>query len=229
MSSRVAPMALRWTVAGSALLHTAFVGALVFGVSGSNRTRAGIQPVITTKLVRLGEQRPKNFLPRKDKSAPPKKAIAPTKTSKTPAPKPMDARERLKEISQLSNALSRLRGNKNNVVEGMANGSVYGEVTDLAQALIGNQYADEIKACAKANYVIEGIPPEKLKNRSARVFVRVAADGTFFDLHLEKGSGLPAFDRAVEGALRRCAKVSPPPKEISKQVQKDGVEFEFVP
>jgi TonB family protein len=205
---------------------------LVVGTAGPGHSSGLAETVITTKLVRLGKERPQDLLPRKQRMAPPaKKAVSldPASRRAEPAPKSVSAKERINEMSKLSNALSRLKEMGDEDPEGQEDGSPDGEVSSLAQALIGNKYATEIYACVKKHYAIEGLPPAKVKSRMAVVFVRVKTDGTFFDFKIEKSSGLKAFDRAVERSIRRCGKVSPPPVEILKQVREDGIEFEFRP
>lgn len=234
MDAHALPRGLRLTIIGSAILHVGVVVGLVVGTSGSSRAKHPVETVITTKLVRLGKERPKELLPRKVAPPPaPAKAapsVAPSDPKATPAPKPAkSADDRLREMRNLTSALNRLKNASQEDPEGHPDGSPDGEVSRLTEALIGNKYATEIYACVKKYYSIEGVAPEKVKNRRASVFVRVNGDGAFFDLNIEKGSGLRAFDSAVERAVKRCAKVSPPPKEIARQVREDGIEFDFQP
>ncbi len=216
----------------SVVLHLGIVVGLATASSASPR-RGPVETVITTKLVRLGTERPKDLLPRKATPPPPAKAVpVPVAREAEPAAKSVPAptaQDRLNEMSRLSSAMQRLKQADGEEAEGHPDGSPEGEVTNLAQALVGNRYATEIYSCVKKHYSIEGIPPERVRERQARVFVRVNADGSFFDFRLERSSGLAAFDRAVEKAIRLCGRVSAPPGEIAAQVRADGIEFDFVP
>ena len=65
----VQPRGLRRMVIGSLVAHVGIVFAVLLFVELGDRFRPPAQTVLTTKLVRLGEERPKEFLPRKE--APP--------------------------------------------------------------------------------------------------------------------------------------------------------------
>lgn len=220
------PRALRITLIGSGVGHVFLVIGLIVGTSveqsrsgcGCARSSSRAQTVITTKLVRLGKERPKELLPRKPKAPPPPEKIAPI-GKPDPAKQP--------EPKSLSSALERMKRASQEEVEGHPDGSPDGEVSSLTRALVGNKYATEIYACVKKHYAIEGLGPERVRGKQARVHVRVNHDGSFFDIKIEKSSGLKPFDRAVDRAVKRCGKVSAPPKEIAEQVRTDGIEFEF--
>jgi colicin import membrane protein/protein TonB len=231
MAVTTLPRGLRLTVVGSALAHAGVVVGLVVATSGTSHPRSRTDSVITTKLVRLGKERPKDLLPRKEAPPPPPKPVnlASEDAAAVPAKATPSVNDRLKELSRLSGALDRINQESEEEPEGMADGATDGEVTNLAQALVGNRYVTEIYNCVKKYYVVEGIPASRLGNREATVFVRVNGDGTLFDYRVEKSSGLAAMDRAVEHAIKRCGKVSPPPREMAQQVRSDGIEFVFVP
>ncbi|MBI5510656.1 MAG: TonB C-terminal domain-containing protein [Deltaproteobacteria bacterium] len=223
------PRGLRRSIVLSVVVHVVVVLGLVVATSGLARSKRSTQTVITTKLVRLGKERPKEFLPRKQELPPPAARSIAAAASDKASPKSPSGKDG-GEKQSLTDALSRLkRSSSADEPEGHADGVVDGEVSSLAEALVGNRYTTEIYKCVKANYAIEGIPPEKIKGKSAMIFIRVQGDGTFFDIKLETGSGLAAFDRAVEKAIKRCGRVSPPPKEILERVREDGIEFEFRP
>ena len=59
--------------------------------------------------------------------------------------------------------------------------------------------------------------------------VRIRADGTLFGERILDSSGLPAFDRAVERAVNKCGKVSPPPETMRDIVEEEGVGILFKP
>ncbi len=234
MRSSPLPAALRWILVGSGVVHFLFVVAVAVGAAGSSYSSKPPQTAITAKLVRLGKKRDKELLPRKvaPKPPPPKKAapvLAP-EPSAPAAPTPKSATDRLKEIGSVTDALSRMKKSmQEDDPEGDPEGTADGDASSLTQALIGNRYMTEVYRCVKAHYAIEGIPPRKIAGRKALVLTRINEKGKLFDFRIEKSSGLRAFDRAVERAVKRCGKVSPPPKEILRQVRDDGIEFEFRP
>ena len=139
------------------------------------------------------------------------------------------AKERINQLAQVTNALERLKERDREVPEGRADGVRGGEVSDLAHSIAGNAFATEVVRCLHDHYAIEGINPDAVKSRSALVVIRIDRDGSFLESHLEHSSGLPAFDRAVERALKLCGKVSPPPETMRDQVRNDGFEVEFQP
>ncbi len=225
---------LRFTIIGSAVTHLLVVIALIAGTAGSGRTMVPTETVIATKLVRLGKERQKDLLPRKEQPPQPaaKPAVnlapeaKPTNTSNAPA---KAVEKATKPTPSLSDALQRLRKNdaEQEEPEGREDGSVYG--TSLTEALIGNKYVTEIYNCVKSNYTIEGLSPERVRGRKTTVAVRVNTDGTFFDIKVENSSGLKAFDGLVVRAVKRCGKVSPPPKQLGDAVREEGVLIEFTP
>jgi TonB family protein len=193
------------------------------------------QNAIITKLVRLGKERPPDWLPRKP-STPPPAADAPVPIDVKGAAKPTEhqplptAKDRVKQLAQVSSALERLKKQQAaEDPEGSAQGVVGGEVSSLAEAIEGNRYVTEIVNCLKQNYAIEGVSPSSVKNRTALVLVRIERDGSFIESKVERSSGVPAFDRAVERALKLCGRVSPPPASMRDQVRNDGIEVEFQP
>ena len=230
MKVETLPKGLRRSLVLSIGVHVAVVVGLVVATTGTARSRRKSETVITAKLVRLGVERPKEFLPRKDEPLPgAPKPVAVPMTDKPSNTKVLSGKDPTAEKHSLSDALSRLKKSSQDAPEGVADGSPDGEVSSAAQALAGSLYLGEVRRCVKAYYDIEGVSQDRAKNRTALVFVRIQADGTLFDKKVERGSGLPAMDRAVDKALKRCPKVSPPPKELLEQVRDGGIEFEFQP
>lgn len=223
------PAALKGTIVASVAMHALVVATLVLGTRGLGRVEHHNEAVIITKLVKLGKERPKELLPRKDEgSAPAAKPVA-VAADKSNDGKVASGKDPAGEKRSLSDALSRLKKSSGEAPEGHPDGVVDGEVTSLAQALVGSRYATEIYRCVKTNYSIEALPPERIAGKSVTAVIRVQKDGTLFDFHIERGSGVPAFDRAVEKAIKRCGKVSPPPAELASQLHGDGVQLDFTP
>ncbi len=218
------PWGLYVTLVVSGIIHALVVAAVVFKAQASPGRR--VETVLTTKLVRLGKERPTEFLPRKEEPPPAAPRAAPMPNPQS-EPSPKSAGERLSEMRRLSDALARAK--KDSDVEGRPDGSPEGEVSRLSEALIGDKYASAIEACVQRHYDLEGLTLRQVAGRKVTMFVRVKADGSFYDVRVERGSGLAAFDRGTERALLRCGRVAPPPPEIADQVRDDGVEFEFTP
>jgi len=217
----------------SIIVHSTLLVVVVFGAQLVHPRRAPPQTVMITKLVRLGVERPPEFLPRIPVAAPPPAprpapAVAPQSEPATDSHAP-SAKERVAELSQVSNALERLKKQTPVDAEGHPEGVADGEVRSLAQAIAGQKFATEVVRCMKANYAIEGIEPSRVRDKSAQVLVRVAADGRIIHAELQRTSGLEAFDRAVDRAVARCGKVSPPPPELATDVERNGVEVVFQP
>ncbi len=234
MHRRILPAALRWILLGSGVVHFLVVVAVAVSAAASSRSGQPPQTAITAKLVRLGKKRPKERLPRKSapKPPPPKKAAPVLGHQPVPpaVPTPRSASDRLKELGSVTDALRRMKkAAQDDDPEGDPEGTADGDASNLTHTLIGNRYMTEVYRCVKAHYTIEGIPPKKIAGRKALVLTRINEKGQFIHFKIEKGSGLRAFDSAVERAVKRCGRVSPPPKEILRQVRDDGIEFEFTP
>jgi TonB family protein len=232
LSAEVVPPGLRRALWLSGLLHLGIILALIIASFLHDRDRGPAQSVLTTKLVRLGKERPKELLPRKEEPPPPPEKPAPALVAdakSAASPDLPSAKDRIKQLTQVSSALDRLKQQAPEEALGSPDGVADGEVSDAKLQVLGDIFGTEIKRCLQQNYAFEGVDAARVRNRSALVLVRVDADGRFIDHRIEKGSGLPAFDRAVESAVRRCGKVSPPHKTLRDTVRKDGIEVLFEP
>lgn len=211
------------------------VTAIIVGIVSirSAHSRKPAQNVIVTELVRLGKERPKDLLPRKDEPPP-----EPTKTDPAPQTKPTDApppqvkpkdatpsaKDRLSQLSKVQSALDRLKSQDE--PEGREDGSQYGTA---AKALAGNKLASEVYACMKAHWDLLGMSPAQAAGKSTKLAVNVQKDGRLTDFEITKSSGDQRFDSAVKGAAQKCGRVSPPPDQIAEQARKDGFELTFTP
>ena len=237
------PAGLHSMMLGSVALHALVLGLFMVASTFNARFAAPPQAVMVTKLVRLGEVRPKDLLPRMDEPAPPPPSpvvapapapvpVAPATPSPTamaplPVPKaaekrPVSARDRINAMSRVSKALDHLKQK----VEGTSDGSVEGEVSEAALAMIGNRYGTEVEHCLRRNYAFEGIDPAKVAGLKAVIIVLIQADGKITGHRIEQSSGSSIVDQAVERAVVRCGKVSPPPPEI-RDLVRAGIEVEF--
>ncbi len=229
LTHQAMPTALKGTIVASVAMHALVVATLVLGTQGLGRVEHHNEAVIITKLVKLGKERPKELLPRKDEgSAPAAKPVA-VAADKSNDGKVATGKDPAGEKRSLSDALSRLKKSSGEDPEGHPEGVVDGEVTSLAQAIAGSRYLTEIYRCVKANYSIEALPRERILGKSVPTVIHVQGDGTLFDIKIKTSSGVPAFDRAVEKAIKRCGKVSPPPADLANEVRTEGLLLEFRP
>ncbi len=233
MNQSLIPKGLRSLIAASALAHVAVVLLVVYGGRLAARTAPPPQAVLVTKLVRLGKERPKHLLPRKETPPPPpaKPVSVPTPDAPKPSPTPPmpSAKDRIAQLSQVSKALERLKHQKPEELDGHPDGVPEGEVSDLQKAILGSKFGTEVEGCLRDNFVIQGLDRERVRGLDAVVVVRVAPDGRFIDHSLKRGSGMPVFDRATERAIVACGKVSPPPKELASDLRETGIEVTFKP
>lgn len=231
----------------SALAHLVIL-VIVAVVATATASQPEPRDVVITKLVRLGKKRPKHLLPRKQRAArptPPPKKKAAVKQSVQPkqAPKPpkkrdtrdtRDALDQMRQQAQVASVLDRLKENddtNDDEPEGDPEGSLAGTTSDLSLAIIGNKYMNEVYACIHGNYHIEGLNAgsKSLRNKEVTMLVHVNAAGKITGHVIEQSSGVTAFDRSVEKAVRRCGKVSPPPNELRDQLVEHGIEIVFKP
>lgn len=221
-------------IVGSIVLHAGVIVAVVLTMNMHASARKP-QKVIVTELVRLGKERPKDLLPRKEAPPPePTRVDPPPQTAPSdPAPheKPQppkdaapSAKERLSQLSKVQNALDRLKNEEE--PEGKADGSQYGTV---ARALEGNKVASEVAACMHAHWTIPGVSMAQVAGKSADIAVTVDRNGAIGNFEILRSSGDPRFDSAVRGAATSCGKVSPPAAEIADQMRKDGIQITFTP
>jgi TonB family protein len=218
----------------SVIAHVGSVIVALLTIKAAH-SRKPAQNVIVTELVRLGKERPKDLLPRKEEPPPPpEKADPPPQTAPTDPPpqtKPQppkdatpSAKDRLSQMSKVQNALDRLKNQEE--PEGREDGSQYGTVS---KALAGNKAASEVHACMKAHWTIPGMSAAQVAGKSAKIAVSLQKDGRITDIEITKSSGDQRFDSAVKNAAQSCGKVSPPEPEVAEQLRRDGIELTFIP
>jgi TonB family protein len=200
------------------------------------KRRPPIQAINTT-LVKLGQERPKDLLPRIEKPQPetePEHTAIKTEPSKTiptvPVPQKTpipSAQDRIKNINQVSKALERVQ--KNSQAYGSPDGSADGTTSDASLAMLGHKYGAEVHRCIQKHYALMGLNPTQVQGKTATVLIKIRRDGSLGTSQLLESSGLPAFDSAVQRAVRLCGKVSPPPEELRETVLQDGLEIVFQP
>jgi colicin import membrane protein/protein TonB len=227
-------------VAVSLAAHAALVAALV--------VRAGPvldldQKPIVAKLVRLGETRPKEYLPRKDEPPPPPPPAtaaaptpapsaptppaAPSRSATAPAPKPAAARSAPGGApggTSLSNVLSRVRKQ----VEETRYGDPQGDPTgDASEGEEGDRYLALVHQAIHQNYRAPSTISERERlYLKATVVLYVEADGRIARWTFQARSGNAAFDAAVENAIVKT-RVPPPPPELRATYRSSGIGVNF--
>ncbi len=199
------------------------------------------QKPIVAKLVRLGEKRPEQWLPRKEEAppapapapaapaapvlAPPKPAApsvrgkAPPRTAAAPSPAPGSSGQ------SLSSILSKVR--REAVAEkqwGDPNGDAAGD-SDVAE---GDQFLAQVQRALHANYVAPATISERERlYLEAHVTIWVEPDGRIARWRQDRASGNPSFDAAVERALRLTSRVPPPPDAMRDALRRNGISLVF--
>lgn len=233
----------------SLIIHGVGMVAIYFLASWAPRLTPPPQSVLVTKLVRLGEPRPKELLPQKETPPPPPPPPAAPNIAPPPAPQPPTpttppaAKAPVKaptvpspQTSATNNDQAAATSKTNQALErlkkriGTKDGSADGEVSDAELQVIGNRYATELQACLRANFELQGFMDRSAAaSLTADVLVRIRRDGTIISARVQKSSGTDRFDRFAERAAQRCHKISPPPPELRSIVQGEGILITFTP
>jgi colicin import membrane protein len=211
------------------------------------------QKPIVAKLVRLGEKRPKNLLPRKDEpaAAPPAAAApvpipvakpepAPAKPAATvPSPKavapppPPRAAPRVAAAPSagrdvLASVLSRVKRDRalDGPVYGDPSGDPMGDATEAGE---GDQYLALVVRTLQNTYVVPAtISDSDRIHLTATLLLFIDPDGSVLRYEFTSRSGNGAFDAALERAVR-AARLPPPPPQFRQRFRKDGLEVLYRP
>ena len=145
-----------------------------------------------------------------------------------------DARSRIKELQ----ARLRADAKRSALMKGLKGTSS----KDTRQALAGNQLSEGYSLTgdvAKEADIYTGkahahllqywnVPPwMNASNLSARVVVRIGADGHVIKKEFSKRSGNADFDHYVESAIAKADPFPPPPEAIRRNAMNDGIEWGF--
>ncbi len=207
-----------WPAVGASLA----AHALLVGWAVANRPAPAIdleQKAIVAKLVRLGEKRPQQYLPRKDAGAPAAPAPAPAPiaapATAVPAPRtkpapPQAAAERPAGPS-LSSILSKVQRDVDERRYGDPEGDAAGDADSPSE---GDRYVGLVTQALQRNYdVPKTIPQQELSNLKATVILRIDARGRIVGHEFERRSGNASYDAALERAISRTQVPPPPPSE----------------
>lgn len=240
------------------ILWSAAVHALVILVAVLYRPAPPVdlaQKPIVAKLVRLGEKRPENWLPREQAAPPPApkppeavpapppeakpEPAPPTTPAPTPAPpappkpapapaKPTPAAKKPAKEDVLASVLNRVKREslKPEKVYGDPKGHAQGDSNEGSE---GNQYLALVQAALGEAYVLPVTISDAERVRlSATVVLYIDANGRVVRHAFKTKSGNAAFDTALERALR-AARLPPPPPEFQKEYRTEGLGVVFRP
>lgn len=225
-------------VAASALLHVAF-GAWALFHRGTTDYDAGQKPIVA-KLVRLGEKRPENLLPRKEE-APPPPAPAPKAAPPVVAPnakaapvlpgaKPKTAAAASEAGKAGGDPLSRVmsRMEKEKAEEEPQWGDPTGDPEgDASEAGEGDRYLALVQRAIRANFRLPATIPERERlHLRATVILLLEPTGAIRDFKIVKRSGNAEFDDAVERSAR-WGRLPPPPPALAERYRRDGIQVEY--
>lgn len=213
----------------SAGVHVGLAAALVIGSLAGAKSDPLRDTAIITRLLRKGEEKPKNWLPDKKLASQPPADNAVPLSSTTDKGKPSDKSTAKVDYSkQMKNALASLQKDGQPSKEKPAGSKDGVEEGDSDVAEKGNAYYTEVYKKVKSAYSV----PELISERerlflTATVVITLERNGTVRALTFEKSSGNRLFDSAIEGAIRKAAPFPVPPKELADKYAKEGIGIIF--
>jgi TonB family protein len=228
----------------SALVHAGLATWAVARRAGPEIDYA--QKPIVAKLVRLGEKRPENLLPRKEAEPPPPAAAPEPKSAPAPlaAPSakaaPVLAATKAKPSppapkaegkaggDPLARVMSRMERDKS--AEAPRWGDPGGDPEgDASEASEGDRYLALAQRALKANYTAPATLPMKERlHLRASVLILVESNGTIREARIAKPSGNDVFDASVERSAR-ATRLPPPPAQLKDRYRRDGIIVEYTP
>jgi colicin import membrane protein/protein TonB len=207
------------------------------------------QKPIVAKLVRLGEKRPEQWLPRRD-VPPPEAAPAAPDAVPIPAPAPPAPAQRTvalpspklaprpaaprpvsavpgKGADALSRAMDKVRKDDKLASKerwGDPAGVPQGEATDGTE---GDRYLGLVTQALQSSYRLPATLSEQERlHLHAIVVITIEPDGRVSSFRFETRSGNAAFDQALEHAVRE-SRLPPPPPELRQRYRTIGLGVNF--
>jgi outer membrane biosynthesis protein TonB len=198
-----------------------------------------VQQPITARLVRLGEPRPRELLPRKEPEAPPAApgpeaapVPAPAPAAPRPAPaakavatprataRPPAERGGATGARKLSSVLSGLK-------QELAAGSPDGDPLGDSSEAVGDQYLAQVVRALRRNYRVPSTIGEKERlYLQGTIVLFIEPDGRVLSHEFVKRSGNPTFDDALERAVRDT-RLPPPPADAREAYRRRGLQVDF--
>jgi colicin import membrane protein len=197
------------------------------------------QQPITARLVRLGEARPKELLPRKEPEAPAAEAgpeAAPV-AAPAPAPRPGPAARAVATPRPTASPPAERAGGPrsgrrlSSVLSGMkqelAAGSPDGDPLGDSSEAVGDQYLAQVVRALRRNYRVPSTIGEKERLfLQGTIVLFIEPDGRVLRHEFVKRSGNPVFDEALERAVRDI-RLPPPPDDAREAYRRRGLQVDF--
>ncbi len=224
-------------VAASVAVHVVLGSAALWGRGPV--IDLGQQP-ITARLVRLGEPRPRELLPRKEEPAPAGAEAAPEAPAQ-PSPAPPAARPgpaaravpAAKATPQPAAEKAGAPGGRRlgNLLAGMkqelAAGSPDGDPLGDSSEAVGDQYLAQVVRALRQNYRVPSTVGEKERlYLQGTIVLFIEPDGRVLRHQFATRSGNPTFDEALERAVRDT-RLPPPPAEARDAYRRRGLQVDF--
>ena len=201
------------------------------------------QKAIVAKLVRLGEKRPEQWLPRKEATplpAPPQPAPAAVPVPVAPAPRspsapaphakppppaaPAPASNGKAGGTSLASILSKVQRDVDERRWGDPSGDAAGDAESGSE---GDRYLGLVVQQLQRNYIIpKTIPQHDAVNLRATVILRIDASGRIAAHEFERRSGNPPYDAALERAIAQTH-LPPPPPSLRDRYAREGLGVNF--
>jgi colicin import membrane protein len=189
------------------------------------------QKPIIAKLVRLGEKRPEEWMPRKDAPPPPPAPPAPApvaaptakptvSTPKTPARPAQPAAP----SASLASILSKVQKQVDQQRWGDPSGDESGNSDTGSE---GDRYLALVRNALQSAYAVPATISERERMYlKATVILFLEPNGKVVDYRFETRSGNPAYDAALERAIR-AVRLPPPPPDMREQFRRSGFGVNF--
>ncbi len=199
------------------------------------------QKPIVAKLVRLGEKKPEEWLPRKEQPPPPPAAAAPSPAPAVPsapakpaapaadakaakAPPAPPAPSPGGRGATLASVLSKVQREVDESRWGSPDGDPMG---DSETGTEGDRYLALVVRELQSHYnVSKTIPDRELVQLGATVVLRLDASGRVLGHAFERRSGNAGYDAALERAIA-AARLPPPPPELRERFRTTGLGVNF--
>lgn len=199
------------------------------------------QRPIVAKLVRLGEKRPEEWLPRKEQPPPPAPAAAPAAPAAPsppapakpsapaaaakapPAPAAPSAGGKARGAT-LASVLSKVQREVEESRWGSPDGDALGDSETGSE---GDRYLALVVRELQTHYNLsKTIPDRELVQLAATVVLRIDVAGRVLGHAFERRSGNAAYDAALERAIA-AARLPPPPPELRERFRTTGLGVNF--
>jgi colicin import membrane protein/protein TonB len=199
------------------------------------------QRPIVAKLVRLGEKRPEEWLPRKEQPPPPAPAAAPAAPAAPsppapakpsapaaaakapPAPAAPSAGGKARGAT-LASVLSKVQREVEESRWGSPDGDALGDSETGSE---GDRYLALVQRELQTHYNLsKTIPDRELVQLAATVVLRIDGAGRVLGHAFERRSGNAAYDAALERAIA-AARLPPPPPELRERFRTTGLGVNF--